>query len=143
MPARTRNPGKADLFEVKATPAPRLSPPERDKDVQPPKVLLPTDLIRSLTILSEGEFDRLHSGVLREAARRGKVVSSPRPALDWSPSKRPIAPERKATAGHEVAPAKASLVRAAFKAGVKPMVIARQFGLSPAIIRRLLAAEKP
>jgi len=33
-------------------------------------------------------------------------------------------------------------VRAAFKAGVKPSAIARQFGISQADVKRALAAEK-
>ena len=36
---------------------------------------------------------------------------------------------------------KFNAVRAAFKAGVKPMQIARQFGLSDADVRRALAGE--
>jgi hypothetical protein len=37
---------------------------------------------------------------------------------------------------------KLNAVRAAFKAGVKPSTIARQFGISQADVRKALAAEK-
>jgi hypothetical protein len=141
MPACSRNPERADLFEGTATPELKLAPSGSAHGVLP-RTLLPTDLDGSLAILSEAEFDRLYAGVLREAARRGKVVSSAPPAGETSPSKRSIPPARKVTAGHEVTSAMANLVRAAFKAGVKPNAIARQFGLAPTVIRDILNGER-
>jgi hypothetical protein len=38
--------------------------------------------------------------------------------------------------------AKTNAVRAAFMAGVKPSTIARQFGISQAAVRQVLAAQK-
>ena len=33
------------------------------------------------------------------------------------------------------------MIRAAFKAGLKPAAIARQFGISPAVVRSVLAGD--
>jgi DNA invertase Pin-like site-specific DNA recombinase len=91
--------------------------------------LLPEDLLGSLAILSEQDFERLRGAVAEEAARRGRRLN-PAPALKERKARSP--------ATDSVTTAKANLVRAAFKAGVKPLAIARQFGLSQAIVRELL-----
>jgi hypothetical protein len=41
-----------------------------------------------------------------------------------------------------LAPGKLNAVRAAFKAGVKPSQIARQFGLSQSDVRKVLASDQ-
>jgi transposase-like protein len=40
-------------------------------------------------------------------------------------------------------PGKLSAVRAAFKAGVRPSKIAKQFGISQSDVRKVLASDKP
>jgi hypothetical protein len=83
--------------------------------------------------LGENEFDRLLSAVTAEGERRGRL------------SKRPSAaePAARRTAVQEIAGSltkgKLNAVRAAFKAGVKPSAIARQFGISQSDVRKALA----
>jgi hypothetical protein len=119
--ARNRDDASPDLFNSPAmdehvrSEAPAAAPPVRP--------LLPCDLEASLQILSEAEFERLLTAVNGEASRRGK----PEPTSPRKPNPPASIPSGKANA-----------VRAAFKAGVKPSAIARQFGLSQAVIRDLL-----
>jgi len=96
----------------------------------PVRPLLPCDLEASLQILSEAEFERLLTAVNGEASRRGK----PEPTSERPRGLRPRKPNPPAG----IPSGKANAVRAAFKAGVKPSAIARQFGLSQAVIRDLL-----
>ena len=103
----------------------------------PRTVLLPGDLDSSLALLDDAEFERLIRAVAKEEARRhrNKPVSA-RPSKDLEGE----APNAGTSKGHSepISPAKASLVRAALKAGVKPSAIARQFGLSHAAIADVL-----
>ena len=88
----------------------------------------------SLAILNEQDFERLRAAMAKEAARRGRKI---RPNLV------PAEEERPRPTPDGVTAARANLVRAAFKAGVKPLAIARQFGLTQATVRELLKSLKP
>jgi hypothetical protein len=128
MVTRARNRGDAspDLFNGPAMdePVPSEAPPAAR-----PRPLLPSDLEASLQILSAAEFERLFTAVNGEASRRRKSESTSR-----AHGPRP----QKANPPAGIPSGKANAVRAAFKAGVKPSAIARQFGLSQADIRALL-----
>jgi len=119
---------RADLFGDEAPPQRRFA----QGQTRARGALLPEDLVGSLAILSEQDFERLRGAVAEEAVRRGRVIS-PDPAS----KKR----ERRTPTTEGVTAAKANVVRAAFKAGVKPLAIARQFGLSPALVRELLKSS--
>src|SRR3954452_10248331 len=95
-----------------------------------PRPLLPSDLEASLQILSAAEFERLLTAVNGEASRRRKSEPTSARAHGSQPQK--VNPPAGIPSG------KANAVRAALKAGVKPSAIARQFGLSQAVIRDLL-----
>jgi predicted DNA-binding protein (UPF0251 family) len=82
--------------------------------------------------LDDQELDRLQAAVLAEQQRRGR-----NPAVSVEP---PEKPRIEAPAVH-LTPGKTNAVRAAFKAGVKPSQIARQFGLSQADVRKALATD--
>ena len=125
MVTRARNRGDAspDLFNAMDDPVRPEAPAAAS-----PRPLLPSDLEASLQILSAAEFERLLSAVHGEASRRTKSEPMSKRALGPRP--------QKANAG--IPSGKANAVRAAFKAGVKPSAIARQFGLSQADIRALL-----
>jgi len=93
--------------------------------------VLPKDLPGAIKQLDDQELDRLIAAVLAEQRRRGrKPADSVEP-----PDKRRI----EAAVVH-LTPGKMNAVRAAFKAGIKPAQIARQFGLSQADVRRALAS---
>src|SRR3954471_13280742 len=124
MATRARNGGDAspDLFNAMDEPVRSEAPA-----AALPRPLLPPDLEASLQILSAAEFERLLTAVNGEASRRRK--SEPTSAGAHGPQPEKVNPPAGIPSG------KANAVRAAFKAGVKPSAIARQFGLSQADIR--------
>ncbi len=82
---------------------------------------------------NDQELEQLQAAVTAEQQRRGKKPHS----QAKTPSKR---------SGEVVAvsltPGKLSAVRAAFKAGVRPSKIAKQFGIPQSDVRKVLANEK-
>ena len=137
---RIRPPG-ADLFSsasLREAPSPGTKPPrqapsntELPAAASSPQYLLPKDLLSGIRQLTDQEFDRLLAAVLTEQKRRGKRLPVSRKA-----SRKPPVQEF----GPTLAPAKVNAVRAAFKAGVTPSRIARQFGISHADVREALAS---
>jgi len=108
----------------------------RTEPTSSPRHILPRDLANAIRRLEDRDLDRLFSVVIAEQKRRGKNV----PASGSSPRNRqaesvPVA----LTSG------KLNAVRAAFKAGITPSHIARQFGISQSDVRKALAsnATKP
>jgi predicted DNA-binding protein (UPF0251 family) len=95
--------------------------------------ILPADLPKALTQLDDQELDRLLAAVLDEQKRRGrKVFASP----ENSPKAKVETTDVPLTQG------KLNAVRAAFKAGVTPSRIARQFGISQSDVRKALAGNR-
>ena len=138
---RIRSPG-ADLFSsasLREAPSPGAKPPRQAPNIEfpaaasSPQYLLPNDLSRGIRQLTDQEFDRLLAAVLAEQKRRGKKLPLSRKA-----SRKPPVQEF----GPPLAPAKVNAVRAAFKAGVSPSRIARQFGISHADVRKALASGR-
>ena len=137
---RIRPPG-ADLFSsasLREAPSPGAKPPQKTPSntefptaASSPQYLLPKDLSNGIKQLTDQEFDRLLAAVLTEQKRRGKKLPVSRKA-----SRKPPVQEF----GPPLAPAKVNAVRAAFKAGVSPSRIARQFGISHADVRKALAS---
>jgi hypothetical protein len=136
MPADTT----PDLFSTHA-PAKASEPPTapQERAAAQPRHFLPKDLAGALKQLGDPEIDALLSAVTTEAERRGRRLPSPakeKPVADAKPQRRQEAAEdgaRSLTTG------KLNAVRAAFKAGVKPSAIARQFGISQSDVRKALA----
>jgi hypothetical protein len=94
--------------------------------------LLSKDLAGALKHLNDAELDALLAAVTTEAKRRGLL--RPSPTKQSQPCK----------AGDglgSLTSGQLNAVHAAFKAGVKPSVIARQFRLSQSDVRKALAAE--
>ena len=96
---------------------------------------LPKDLAGALKRLDDVEIDALLAAVTTEAERRGRQPRSPAKA-DAKPQRRQEAAEDGAGS---LTTGKLNAVRAAFKAGVKPAAIARQFGISQSDVRKALA----
>jgi hypothetical protein len=130
MPTRRAADSTPDLFA--AAPKPKAHAKADPKAVAQtrPRYLLPRDLAGALKRLDDNEIDALLAAVTSEAERRGRL---PRTAA----SKTPLAEgaEGSLTKG------KLNAVRAAFKAGVKPSAIARQFGISQSDVSKALATE--
>jgi hypothetical protein len=100
---------------------------------------LPKDLAGALKRLDDVEIDALLAAVTTEAERRGRRPPSPakeKPVADAKPQRRQEAAQDGAGS---LTTGKLNAVRAAFKAGVKPSAIARQFGISQSDVRKALA----
>jgi hypothetical protein len=99
-----------------------------------PSYALPTNLPSALSHLDNDQLDRLLAAVLGEReARGGKKLPGDEPSR-----KKPIKGGAPA-----LAQGKLNAVRAAFKAGVTPSRIARQFGISQSDVRKALASDEP
>lgn len=96
--------------------------PTADKAASSPRHILPSDLPAAIKYLNDQELDELQAAVTTELQRRGKKP----PLSDKGPS------ERAEAATVSLTPTKLNAVRAAFKAGVRPSKIAKQFRIPQA-----------
>jgi hypothetical protein len=96
-----------------------------------PRHILPVDLPSAIKQLSDTEFERLLSVVIAEQKRRGKKLIV---AHDGSG-------KQKGEATPALTRGQVNAVRAAFKAGITPSRIARQFGISQSNVRKALASN--
>jgi hypothetical protein len=94
--------------------------------------VLPSNLDAAIKQLGDEELDRLFSAVVAEQKRRGKRLSN------FDERTRPNEPSPPTLTKGQV-----NAVRAAFKAGVTPSRIARQFGLSQADVKKALVSDAP
>jgi hypothetical protein len=133
-----------DLFSAQQAPGtstpvasePKLLPVRKDEPAAAasPSYALPTNLPNALRHLDNDQLDRLLAAVLAEQqARGGKKVHLSHETSREKPSKgvAPSLPQGKLNA-----------VRAAFKAGVTPSRIARQFGISQSDVRKALGSDE-
>jgi predicted DNA-binding protein (UPF0251 family) len=117
--------------------------------------VLARDLSNALKQLNDGELDRLFAATRDELQRRGRLLTSTpviRPtthtgteqrASDHATTTTEESPERRQPEEPNVALTRGQVnaVRAAFKAGITPSRIARQFGISQSDVRKVLASE--
>ena len=101
-----------------------------DNSAAQTRYLLPKDLAGALKRLDDTEVDTLLAAVTSEAERRGRLPRA-------SASKASTHEE----AGGSLTKGQLNAVRAAFKAGVRPSAIARQFGISQSEVRKAIATE--
>ncbi len=126
---------KPDLFSAQQLPD-TLAASEPKLKNEPavatsPSYALPTNLPSALRHLDNDLLDQLLSAVLAERqARGGKRLTADEPSRKTSIKE--VAPP--------LAQGKLNAVRAAFKAGVTPSRIARQFGISQSDVRKALAS---
>jgi hypothetical protein len=131
---------KSDLFadqtapDASSTPAGEQMSANTDGPVatSTPSYSLPQNLPSALKYLDDDQLDRLLAAAISEQQRRGNAV----PVSNEASRKQRV---------REAPPAltlgKLNAVRAAFKAGVTPSRIARQFGISHADVRKALASD--
>jgi hypothetical protein len=138
-----------DLFST-ALSFEQPSPPPRTKQssAQKRRHVLPNDLPNAVKHLDNRELDLLITASLEEAKRRGRSLPNVQANIpDQSLRQRSPRTDRSSHGPHvEVATVsltrgKINAVRAAFKAGIKPSVIARQFGISQSDVRKVLASD--
>jgi hypothetical protein len=97
-----------------------------------PSYTLPTNLPSAIRHLDDDQLDRLLAAVIGELKQRGRKLQG---------SDEPSRKRRTKEVAPPLAQGKLNAVRAAFKAGVRPSRIAREFGVSHADVRRALASE--
>src|SRR6516225_6951634 len=113
-------------------------PPKQVLPAQRPRHFLPKDLPNAIKHLNDGELDRLLAVSIDEAKRRGRLPLT----LQANPR---INSKRSSTEKWQGTTAMVTLTRgqmnavyAAFKAGIKPSQIARQFGIARSDVQKVL-----
>jgi DNA-binding NarL/FixJ family response regulator len=144
-----------DLFSTNvvrdASPSPTATEPTADKSSQ--RHILPKNLRHAVKHLSDGELDLMHTAAVEEIKRRGRLPpstetkfapSSRRPsdlATKRSPATNKLQRRQVAVAEVSLTRGQVNAVRAAFKAGITPSRIARQFGISQSNVRKALLGD--
>jgi predicted DNA-binding protein (UPF0251 family) len=117
-----------DLFATGAIEDLTPSAPKQISSSHEARHVLPKDLPNAVKHLNDEELDRLLVVTLAEAKRRGRHTT---------PTKHPPTLTRESALS--LTRGQLNAVRAAFKAGITPARIARQFGLSQSDVRKALA----
>ena len=125
-------------IRVRELPVP---PPKPTLSVQGRRPILPKNLPDAIKHLTDGELERLLAASIDEAKRRGRLP----PSFQTNPqdqSKRTPARRRaQLTTMISLTRAQMNAVFAAFKAGVKPSQIARQFGITRSDVHKVLRSD--
>jgi hypothetical protein len=142
-----------ELRDTSPAPTKPIAATEAAADTSTRRHVLPKNLSHAVTQLSDTELDQLCKAAFDEAKRRRRfrwsigtdsTPSSRRPS-DLITKRSPRTDKRRQADIAEVPLARGQLnaVRAAFKAGITPSRIARQFGISQANVRKALASDEP
>jgi hypothetical protein len=151
-----------DLFSTDTVRAAAPSPtkPSATKETTEPapqRHILPKDLPNAVKQLSDGKLDLLYAAMLDEMNRRSRIppgVETDLQTLRHRFNVRPDLPTKRSSGAGKGRPRKVEIVevslirgqvnavRAAFKAGITPSRIARQFGLSQSNVRKALASDE-
>ena len=141
---------KPDLFSANTVgdaspPPPKRGGTEAVTEAAPQRHILPKNLRTAIKHLSDSELDLMHAATLEEMKRRGGTPR--RVATARSDSTKPeLAPtqERRHANATEVSLTRGQVnaVRSAFKAGITPSRIAREFGIPQSDVRQVLASDK-
>jgi hypothetical protein len=134
---RDRTQQAPDLFSTASLG--ETSPPTTNQvsPAQKQRHILPKDLPNAVKHLNDQELDALIAACLEEAKRRGRLrPDQTSPPVDKSRHRRQVEAATVSLTRGQV-----NAVRAAFKAGIKPSMIARQFGISQSDVRKALASD--
>jgi hypothetical protein len=152
-PSKNQSP---DLFSAgRLDGSPSNNPPEALPGRPSRRTALPKDLPKAMRYLEDRELDWLLRTAIHEAKRRGRPMpmTEARPAntppassepipKQTKPPGRPTRPRQIGVAAAALTKGQVNAVRAAFKAGVTPSRIARQFGLTKSNVRRALKSDE-
>jgi hypothetical protein len=137
---RDRTQQAPDLFSTpsrgEAFPSNQVSPAQEQRHV-----FLPKDLPNAVKHLNDQELDLLIAASLEEAKRRGRLRPSDQTTKRSSRRDKPSHEGQAEAATVSLTRGQVNAVRAAFKAGIKPSMIARQFGISQSDVRKVLATD--
>ena len=126
----------------------KLPAAEAAAEADPRRYILPKNLRNAVKHLSDGELDLMHAATVEEMRRRGRTpsVETDLPVrLDTAKMRSPPTEKRRHVniADVPLTRGQVNAVRAAFKAGITPSRIARQFGISQSNVRKALASDEP
>ena len=162
-----REPGdktSPDLFSTDAIrhsspPPPKSRAAKPTSETAPQRYILPKDLGNAVKHLNDSELDLLLAAMLEEIKRRGKMLPSVGADLETLRHRfnvrsglqaKQLASPDKISQRRRVNIVEVSLtrgqvnaIRSAFKAGITPARIARQFGVSQSNVRKALATDEP
>ena len=144
-------------LQVMAFPRPTstaIQPPASEED-QPaptislsdaPKIALPKNLAQTLQFLSDVDLETLQVSVDSELKRRrptsarpnAKKASAAQPAAAATASRGQLG---ELDSGTAVPAGRASLIKASYQAGMKPVAIARSLRVSLSIVNKVLSTE--
>jgi hypothetical protein len=110
-------------------------------DASSQRHVLPKNLRKAVKHLSDGELDLLHAAILEEMERRGRLPPSDQTTNRSSRTDKSSHGRQEEAATISLTRGQVNAVRAAFKAGIKPSVIARQFRISQSDVRKVLASD--
>ena len=121
--------------------------PKATTESEPQRYVLPKNLRNAVKHLSDGELDLMHAATLEELRRRGRTPKSvetdlPVPADLTKIQSSPTKTAKSNAAEVSLTRGQVNAVRSAFKAGITPSRIAREFGISLSDVRQALAADK-
>jgi hypothetical protein len=151
IPAMGRDRGEQatpDLFSAETvrdgspSPIKPITATQPTADPSSQRHVLPKNLRKALKHLGDGELDLLHAATVEEMGRRGRLLPTDQTKnssrMDKSSHKRQVGAATVSLTRGQV-----NAVLAAFKAGIKPSLIARQFGISQSDVRKVLAMDAP
>jgi hypothetical protein len=148
-PAERKAPDSFPTASVRdASAQPTESPAAEAKiETTPQRYVLPKNLRNAVKHLSDGELDLMHAATLEEMKRRGRTPQGvergfpARPDLTKIKSP-PIKTAKLNAAEVSLTRGQVNAVRSAFKAGITPSRIAREFGISQSDVRKALASDE-
>jgi hypothetical protein len=103
--------------------------------------ILPKDLPNAIKHLTDQELDSLIAASLEEAKRRGRAPAGIQTKESVAKRSSGTDDTRQGELAVSLTRGQINAVRAAFKAGIKPSLIARQFAISQADVRKVLASD--
>jgi hypothetical protein len=113
----------------------------------PARVTLPSDLSGSLKYLDDTQLQRLREAVTVEIDRRNQAAPKNKTATAAAPGtssqgQSAALRNKKIREIDEISEGRANLIRASFRAGVRPATIARTFRISQSLVNRVLSSTE-
>jgi hypothetical protein len=143
-----REPAERTAPDLFSTATASISPlPKATTGSKPQRYVLPKNLRSDVKHLSDHELDLMHAATVEELKRRGRTPKSAETQLPVPPDltkiqSPPIKTAKSNAAEVSLTRGQVNAVRSAFKAGITPSRIAREFGIPLSDVRHGLAADK-
>jgi hypothetical protein len=132
---------QSDLFSTSSVAETSAPSTKHVSRAQEQRHVLPKDLPNAVKHLNDRELDLLIAACLEEAKRRGRLPASDETTKRSSRRDKSAHPAKAEPATVSLTRGQINAVRAAFKAGIKPSLIARQFAISQSDVRKVLASD--